>query len=80
MLLKVADAELDVMISMTKVFNKNLETPENCSNCDDWFGKMITGELRSFPKHIKCCVKHDINNTMFNYKMVIMEVKQKIGK
>ena len=66
----IADAELDVMKSMTKVLNKRLETPiENAIDHDDFFGKVIAGELKSFPEHIKFRVKHDINNVIFNYNI-----------
>ena len=66
---ELAGAELDVMKNMVKVIHKRLENAPADADQDVVFGKMIAGELKSFPEHIKFRVKHDINNVIYKYKI-----------
>ena len=66
---ELAGAEPDVMKNMVKVMHKRLENAPADADQDVVFGKMIAGELKSFPEHIKFRVKHDINNVIHKYKI-----------
>ena len=61
------------MKNMVKVLHKRLENAPANADQDVVFGKMIAGELKSFPEHIKFRVKHDINNVIYKYKISQLE-------
>lgn len=59
----LASIKMDIMSSISKLFQEK-------SDQDDLFGKMIAGELKTFPETLKYRVKHEISTVIFNYKLM----------
>ena len=54
---------------MTQFMKTRVAQPKESETEDDMFGKMIPSELKKFPENLKFCLKHDINQVIYNYKL-----------
>ena len=43
--------------------------PKESKTENHMFGKMILSELKKFPENLKFCLKHDISQVIYNYKL-----------
>ena len=61
--------QIDAMKTVTQFMKTRVAQPKESETEDDMFGKMIPSELKKFPENLKFCLKHDINQVIYNYKL-----------
>ena len=61
--------QIDAMKIMAQLMKTLMAQPKESETEDDMFVKMIALELKKFPENLKFCLKHDINQVIYNYKL-----------
>ena len=61
--------QTDAMKTIIQLIKTQRAHQQESKTQDDMFSKMILSELKKFPENLKFCLKHDINQVIYNYKL-----------